>query len=87
MDERTHLFNKVQLALAGHSEREVAHVLLTSLLIEIGVGAENLPKAIAVIDALPTELKPLLRERWGEFRRHRAQAELQRSTEEGEQTH
>jgi hypothetical protein len=46
--------------------------LLGSLLVVIGVAAPDLARAEAAIDALPTELKPLLRQEWVNYRLHRA---------------
>lgn len=66
------LFRDVQTVLAGHSEMAVMQVLLQSLLVVIGVGAPSLARAEAAIDALPTELKPLLRQEWVNYRLHRA---------------
>lgn len=68
------LFQKVQAALAGHTEREVMQVLLHCLLVVIGVSAPDLDRADAMLDSLPTELKPLLRKEWGNYRQHRARS-------------
>lgn len=51
-------------------------VLLKSLLVIIGVSAPDLPRAEALIDALPTELKPLLQSGWVNYRLHRAKASI-----------
>lgn len=72
MSERTDLFHEIQVVLAGHSEATVMQALLKSLLVIIGVSAPDLARAEALIDALPTELKPLLRQEWVNYRLHRA---------------
>lgn len=74
MTEREELFRDIQAALAGHSEKEVIGALLSSLVVAIGVSAEDLAHAEATVDALPRELKPLLRTGWEGFRRHRTVA-------------
>lgn len=76
MDDREELFRSVQATLAGHSEAAVMQVLLKSLLVIIGVSAPDLPRAEALIDALPTELKPLLQSGWVNYRLHRAKASI-----------
>lgn len=83
MTEQDEIFRDIQKVLAGHSERAVTYALLTSLIVAIGVGSESLSRAIAVIDALPTEMKPILRDKWGGFREHRARAELHTSMGHG----
>lgn len=72
MSDQDELFSAVQAVLAGHSERTVMQALLKSLLVVIGVSAPDLARAEALIDALPAELKPLLRQEWVNYRLHRA---------------
>jgi hypothetical protein len=74
--EREEIFRAIQAALAGHSEKEVIGALLSSLVVAIGVSAESLSRAEAVINALPAELMPLLRAEWPKLRRHRTVAGL-----------
>lgn len=80
MSDRETLFHKVQTALAGHSEAAVMQALLQSLLVVVGVSAPDLPRAEAMLDALPTELKPLLRRDWINYRLHSANAAKQDQT-------
>lgn len=79
MSEREDLFPKIQAVLAGHSEMEVMQALLKSLLVIIGVSAPDLPRAEALINALPAELKPLLRNEWANYRQHRARVATKES--------
>lgn len=72
MSDHADLFQKIQVTLAGHSEMEVMQALLKSLLVVIGVSAPDLPRAEALINALPAELNPLLRSEWANYRMHRA---------------
>jgi len=74
MSDREELFAHIQTVLAGHSESDVLRTLLQSLLVAIGVSAPSLARAEAVIDALPAELKPILRREWQNYRAHRAKA-------------
>ncbi len=67
-------FRQIQMVLAGHPEAVVMAVVLRSLLAVIGVSAPDLARAEALIDALPAELKPLLRAGWDDYRDHRAEA-------------
>jgi hypothetical protein len=66
------LFHDIQVVLADWPERAVMQALLQCLLVAIGVSAPDLPRAEALIDALPAELKPLLRAEWVNYRLHRA---------------
>jgi hypothetical protein len=74
MDDQGELFHEIQLVLAGHSEAVVMQALLRSLLVVIGVSAPSLARAEALIDALPVELKPVLRKEWLNYRAHAAKA-------------
>jgi hypothetical protein len=80
MNDHEDLFRAVQFALAGHSEAAVMRVLLKSLVVVIGVSAPSVARAEALIDALPGELKPILRTEWLNYRAHRAQAEKRDQT-------
>lgn len=75
MSERASLFAEVQAVLGGHSESEVMQALLQSLVVVVGVSAPDIDRAEAMLDALPAELKPLLRKDWAKYRQHRADAE------------
>jgi hypothetical protein len=77
MSERPDLFQQMQALFAGHSEAAVMRASLQSLLAVIGVSAPGLGRAEAMIDALPAELKPLLRRDWPKYRAHRGNAENQ----------
>lgn len=77
------LFRQIQAVLAGQSEAAVMQALLASLLAIIGVSAPNLARAEILIDALPAELKPMLRAEWLKYRAHRARA----SAEPGQSEH
>ena len=79
MSDSTDPFHQIQAVLAGHSEKQVMQALLQSLLVAIGVSAPDLEHAEALIDALPAELKPLLRAEWDNYRAHRAKASIQQS--------
>jgi hypothetical protein len=79
MSDHEELFKAVQVALAGHSEAAVMQTLLKSLLVIIGVSAPSLARAEALIDALPAELKPILRREWLNYRAHRARASVEKS--------
>jgi hypothetical protein len=74
MSEQPSLFHDLQVVLGGHSEASVMQALLQSLLVCIGVSAPSLARAEALIDALPTELKPKLRQEWLNYRKHRAKS-------------
>lgn len=74
MSDPGDLFHEIQVVLAGHSESAVMRALLQSLLVAIGVSAPDLARAEAMIDALPAELKPLLRQEWANYRLHRAKS-------------
>lgn len=71
-DEIGTVFQGIQRALAGHGERDVLHGLMMSLVTAIGVTAPDLDRAEQILDALPVELKPVLRAKWAEYRQHRA---------------
>ena len=74
MSETNELFRAINAACAGHSESAVLQALLNCLVTAIGVTSPGLGRAEALIDALPGELKPLLRKNWQGYRRHRARA-------------
>ena len=78
MTDREAIFHRVQAALAGGSEADVAAVLITALVVAIGVSCESQPRAEQVIDALPGEMKLALRQEWPKLRRHRTKTILQR---------
>ncbi len=82
MTERDDIVRDIQQVLAGHSEVAVLQALLTSFVIALGVSAESLARGEEVIDALPTELKPMLRDGWTGFRKHRARADFAASVDE-----
>jgi hypothetical protein len=85
MSEQQDLFQQIQVVLAGHTESKVMQALLKSLLVVIGVSAPDLPRALALVDALPTELKPLLQAEWLNYRLHRARLS-DSPTESGDDT-
>lgn len=70
MNDNKGLFQQVQAVLAGHSEAAVMQTLLQSLLVVIGVSAPSVARAEMLIDALPGELKPMLRAEWLNYRAH-----------------
>jgi hypothetical protein len=74
MGDTKDLFGQIQAVCAGHSEAAVTQALLRSLLVVIGVAAPSLQRAEAILDALPTDMKPLLRAEWPKYRQHRAKA-------------
>lgn len=76
MTERDELFRDIQNTLAGHSEVAVMQALLTSFVVAIGVSAESRSRAEEVINALPAELIPMLRENWAGYRKHRAKGDF-----------
>jgi hypothetical protein len=78
--ERDEVFRKIQAACAGHQESDVVQALLRSVVIAVGVSAPSLPRAEAVLNALPAELTPFLREKWPSLREHRAKADRRRDT-------
>lgn len=82
--DRKDPFVAVQKALAGHSEMAVMQALLRSLLAVIGIAAPDIQRALAMIDSLPAELKPLLEERWPSYRLHRAKSEAKRGQTESD---
>lgn len=74
MSDANRLFHAVQATLAGQSEAAVMQALLTSLLAAVGVSAPSVARGEAMLDALPAELKPILRREWANYRKHRAAA-------------
>jgi hypothetical protein len=82
MSDDTHLFDQIQTVLAGHTEKAVALALIRSLVVAIGVSAPDLPRAEALIDMLPGEMKSLLLAEWENYRAHRAKAEAKQSQRE-----
>lgn len=87
MSEREDIFRDIQTVLTGHSELAIIQALLTCLVTAIGVSAKNIQHAEGVINALPAELNPILRDEWTNYRKHRAQSEARRRIEEGHQPH
>lgn len=76
MSDREDIFHAIQKVLTGRSEADVLHVLLASLVVAIGVASDDLARAEMLIDALPTELKQVLRANWADYRKHRTRAEI-----------
>ncbi|HXA23628.1 MAG TPA: hypothetical protein VNW90_15160 [Acetobacteraceae bacterium] len=82
MSDDPDLFDQIQAVLAGHTEKAVMLTLLKSLVVAIGVSAPDLPRAEALIDALPGEMKSRLLAEWPNYRAHRAKAEAIQSQRE-----
>lgn len=74
MTERDEIFRDIQTVLSGRPEREIIAALLTSLVTAIGVASKDLKHAESVVDAIPIELKPILRDNWDAYRKHGAKA-------------
>jgi hypothetical protein len=80
MSEREEVFRKIQLACAGHLEQDIIQALLHSVVVIMGVSAPSLERAEAAIDALPVELKMVLRQKWEAIRKHRERADRRNAT-------
>jgi hypothetical protein len=82
MDPRNQLFHNIQTALGGHDETDVIAALISSLVVAIGVGSDDLRQANSVINSLPVDMKRVLMAEWPKLRQHRTIAELNHSIDE-----
>lgn len=71
MSERTQIFREIQSVLSGHSEHEVLGALIASLVVHIGVSADNLEHAKQIARQLPDDMIPPLVNDWDKLRKHR----------------
>ncbi len=71
MTERTQIFRDIQSVLSGHSEREILAALISSLVVHVGVSADNLEHAKTIARKLPDDMIPALVTDWDNLRKHR----------------